>query len=37
MAKEETFPPSCVSRQTDAEADGGELAENGRRRNETMH
>lgn len=35
--KEEPFPPSYFSRQTDAEADGGELAGNGQRRNETMH
>ena len=33
----EDFSPSCFSLQTDAKADGGELAENGRRRNETVY
>ncbi len=33
----EDFFPSCFSLQTDAKADGGELAENGRRRNETVY
>lgn len=31
------FFPSRFSLQTDAKADGGELAENGRRRNETVY